>query len=860
MKNVRLIFTLVVIVFFTISNVQGQEINTKKKKSKKGAKEVAEPKKEDKYGDLIKKCVKYDGLFTLYRDTVTGKTYLNIKEEQLNKEYVYFNHIENAPPRTGYFRGSFGGSKIIRFNKNFERMEILQENTDFFFDPENAISKSAKANINTPILASEKIEVISNDKKNFLVDGDAIFLSEKFQIVKFPSPPGSSSVLGGLSASKTKVEKINNYEKNTELLVSYVFENSSPSMFADALTDPRNITITYQHSILEVPQNDYKPRKDDARVGYFSTQVTDMTSYEAAPYKDMIHRWNLVKKDPKALVSEPMEPITYWIENTTPVEMRPLIKEACERWNEAFEIAGFKNAVVCKIQPDTASWDAGDIRYNVIRWTSSAEPPFGGYGPSFVNPRTGEILGADIMLEWVAISNRLKFDKAFETNGLLTDEKLDFMKNNHMRNPMFCMAGELSAMQGAFGHVLADAMSVGDAMKEEITKQMLYRLVLHEVGHTLGLTHNMRGSTMQSIAEIKNPQVVEKEGLCSSVMEYPAFNYQKNPKEQTLYCDVKVGPYDKWVIEYGYSAEAADDITEQIRLRKITDRSVSPDLAYGNDADDMRSSGKGIDPDVNIYDLSNDPVAYAIERCELVNSILPTLKDKYTNTNESYEELLEAYMVVTGEYGNQIRVMTRQIGGVHYDRSFFGQATEKLPLNPVSEEKQRAAMTALKKYAFAPDAFKGNETLYNYLLAQRRGFSHFAESDDPKIHMRVGMMQSECLNQLMHPAVARRIIDSQLYGNTYTIDEFYIELTNSIFEADLKSQVNTFRQLLQIMYVKRLIENLDAKSMQPPAARSMTLSELKRIDQFIATAASPDALTKAHRDHIRQLIKDALTR
>lgn len=860
MKKVRLFFTLLVIVFFTISNAQGQEINSKKKKSKKGAKEVAEPKKEDKYGDLIKKCVKYDGLFTLYRDTVTGKTYLNIKEEQLNKEYIYFNHIENAPPRTGYFRGSFGGSKIIRFNKNFERMEILQENTDYFFDPENAISKASLANINTPVLASEKIEVVSNDKKNFLIDGDAIFLSEKFQIVKMPSPPGSPSVLGGLSSSKTKVEKINNYAKNTEVLVSYVYENSSPSMFADAMTDARNITITYQHSILEVPQNAYKPRQDDSRVGYFSTQVTDMTSYEAAPYKDMIHRWNLVKKDPKALVSEPVEPITYWIENTTPVEMRPLIKEACERWNEAFEIAGFKNAVVCKIQPDTASWDAGDIRYNVIRWTSSAEPPFGGYGPSFVNPRTGEILGADIMLEWVAISNRLKFDKAFETKGLLTDEKLDFMQQHQMRNPMFCMAGELSAYQGAFGHVMADAMSVGDAMKEEITKQMLYRLVLHEVGHTLGLTHNMRGSTMQSIAEIKNPLVVEKEGLCSSVMEYPAFNYQKNPKEQTLFCDVKVGPYDKWVIEYGYSPEAADDITEQIRLKKITDRSVSPELAYGNDADDMRSSGKGIDPDVNIYDLSNDPVAYAIERCELVNSILPTLKDKYTNTNESYEELLQAYMVVTGEYGNQLRIMTRQIGGVHYDRSNFGQATDKLPLNPVSEEKQRAAMVALKKYAFAPDAFKGNETIYNYLLAQRRGFNHFMESDDPKIHMRVSMMQSECLNHLMHPAVARRIVDSQLYGNTYSLDEFYIELTNSIFEADLKTQVNSFRQLLQIMYVKRLIENLDVKNGQPTAARSMTLSELKRIDQAMATAASPDALTKAHREHVRQLIKDALTR
>lgn len=860
----RILLFSAALIFFASSGIQAQEVGVKKKSKSKSKKEEPTEKKEDKYGDLIKKCVKYDGLFTLYRDTVSGKTYLNIAEDQLGKEFIYFNHIENAPPGTGYFRGSFGGSKIIRFQKSFERIEVLQENTDFYFDPNNAISKAADANINTPVLASEKIEVVSNDKKNMLIDADALFLSEKFQYVKSPSSPGGSNPLGQLSSSKSKVERINNYQQNTEVMVKYVYENSSPQFRSEALTDPRNLSITYQHSLIEVPQNDYKPRKDDPRVGYFSTQITDMTSYDAVPYRDVIHRWHLVKKDPGLAISEPLEPITYWIENTTPVEMRSLIKEAVERWNEAFELAGFKNAVVCKIQPDTATWDAGDIRYNVIRWTSSPEPPFGGYGPSFVNPRTGQILGADIMLEWVAISNRLKFDKAFESAGLMTDEKLNFMREHQMRNPMFCSASEFSAQQAAFGMTAAEIMNVGDAMKEEITRQMLYRLVLHEVGHTLGLTHNMRGSTMQSIAEIKNPLVIEKEGLCSSVMEYPSFNYQKNPKEQTLFCDVKTGPYDKWVIEYGYSPEATDTFTEELRLKKITDRSVAPELAYGNDADDMRSSGKGIDPDVNIYDLSNDPVAYAVERCELVNELLPGLKDKYTKSNESYEELLQAYLILTGEYGNQLRIMTRQIGGVHYDRSFFGQATDKLPLKPVEESKQKAAMIALAKYAFAPDAFEKSESLYNYLLSQRRGFNHFSEGVDPKIHFRIINMQGECLNHLLHPNVTKRIVDSKLYGNTYTLDKYFIDLTNSIFQADLKSEVNTFRQMLQILYVKRLIEAVnppkESLSGSPTHTRSMALSELKRIDNMMTTAASPDGLTKAHRDHVKQLIKDALVR
>lgn len=828
-----------------------------KKKKKKGE-ETEQKKEEDKYADLIKKCKKFDGLFVMYQDTTTGKSYIEIREDQLGKEFIYFTHVENAPPGTGYFKGSFGGSEIIHFEKNFEKMEVVQENTSFYFDPENAISKSKDANINKPIMVSEKIEVVSNDKTKYLVDADGIFLSEKLRLIKMPMPPGMPPRLGNLSGSKSRVSKVNNYAENTEILVDYVFENSSPMFSNEAMTDPRYVTISLQHSLIEVPDNNYQPRFDDPRIGYFSTQVTDLTSFEATPYRDVIHRWNLVKKDPTAKLSDPVEPIVYWIENTTPIEYREIIKDACERWNEAFEMAGFTNAVVCKIQPDTATWDAGDIRYNVIRWTSSSQPPFGGYGPSFVNPRTGEILGADIMLEWVAISNRVKFDGVFTTDGFMTDEKLEFMRSHGIRNPMFCAASEFAAAQTAFGLAAASTMTIDKAAEMEIVHQMLYRLVLHEVGHTLGLTHNMRASTMQSIADIKNPTKIKQEGLCNSVMEYPAFNYQANPEEQALYCDVKPGPYDLWVIEYGYSPTNEDPLMEKLRLKKITDRSVDPRLAYGNDADDMRSSGKGIDPDVNIYDLSNDPVQYAVERCELVKQMIPKLQDKFTANNQSYEELRQAYMIVTGEYGNQLRVMTRQIGGVHYDRSYFGQKTDKKPLQPVSEEKQRAAMKALDKYAFAPDILSEAIPLYNYLLAQRRGFDHFANSDDPKIHSRIEAFQKEALNHLLHPNVAERVIDSQMYGNTYSYDEFMADLTKSIFDADAKTSVNTIRQGLQIMYVQELVKRLDDKSGFTNPAKSVVLFELKKIDKMMATAVSPDNFTKAHRDHVRQLIKEAL--
>ena len=175
-----------------------------------------------------------------------------------------------------------------------------------------------------------------------------------------------------MSKEKTKILDVRNYPENTDVVVEYVYENSSPTNFGlPTVTDARYTSIHVQHSILEMPDNDYQPRYEDPRVGHFVTEVTDQTTTDVTPYRDMIHRWHLVKKNPNADMSEPVEPIIFWMENTTPEEIRPIIKKGVERWNLAFEKAGFKNAVVVKQQPDDADWDAGDVRYNVLRWTAA---------------------------------------------------------------------------------------------------------------------------------------------------------------------------------------------------------------------------------------------------------------------------------------------------------------------------------------------------------------------------------------------------------------------------------------------------------------------------------------------------------
>jgi hypothetical protein len=578
-----------------------------------------------------------------------------------------------------------------------------------------------------------------------------------------------------------------------------------------------------------------------------------MTVASATPWRDVIHRWNLEKKNPNEKLSEPVQPITFWMENTTPVEFRPIIKEAVERWNVAYEAAGFKNAVVCLQQPDDATWDAGDIRYNVLRWTSTPAPPFGGYGPSFVNPRTGEILGADIMLEWVALTNRVYADRTFRLSNSLTEEQEQLLKEKGARNPFLCNAAAMSNEQLIFGTNAANVMGASDLEKQEIVRQMLYRLVLHEVGHTLGLTHNMRASTLQSVADIKNVEKINKEGLANSVMEYPAFNYQMNPKEQALYCDVKVGPYDKWVIEYGYSTALSDEQKEKERLDKITARSTEHQLAYGNDADDMRGSFSGIDPRVNVNDLSGDAISYGIERMQLSLDLMGKIKGKYTKPNQSYQELKQAHNVLINEYFQQANVIVKYIGGVYVNRAFVGQPGEGKAYIPVAIADQKRAMKALSDYAFAANSFGFQSNLYPYLQSQRRGFGFFSSTEDPKINERILAFQTTILSHLSNPIVLKRMSNTRLYGNTYSVLNMFTDLTNAIIRGD-NGPVPTQRFNLQDAYVDMLIgivkgNNYDAVS------QAAALSQLKTIER-IAISGNEEA--KAQSILLNQKIKVGL--
>jgi hypothetical protein len=798
--------------------------------------------------EKTKSSKKLSGLFPLYQDSATGNVMMLLKKDQLEKEYIYFSYTVDGVVAAGHFRGSFRDNKLFTIKRYYDRIEFTVMNTGYYFDPTNPVSKAAKANISNAILSSQKIVAEDAKKGEILIDASALFLSENLQQIKPSATPGSMGFqLGSLSKDKTKFVSLRNYEKNTDVIVEYVYDNPAPVFGGGKeVTDERAVSITVQHTLIEAPKNNFKPRFDDPRIGYFSEQVEDMTTTKAVAYRDLIHRWNLEKKDSSAAISEPIEPIVWWIENTTPLEFRATIKEAGEKWNLAFEKAGFKNAVVIKQQPDTADWDAGDIRYNVLRWTSSPQPPFGGYGPSFVDPRTGEILGADIMFEYIFITNRLRQEKLFVGDQ---QSNIGFKPNFHN----FCDANDNLHQTALFGSQVLDVQGIGEIEKRDYMKQSLYYLVLHEMGHTMGLNHNMKASQMLKPNQIHNKTITREIGLIGSVMDYPAANVSLDKSKQGDYFTTRPGPYDLWAIEFGYASSLKDESQESARMLSLLSKANDSLLIFGNDADDMRGVGSGIDPRVNVNDLSGDALSYSVERIQLSQQLFGKLKQKYSTSNQSYQELKQAYGVVQNEYFQATNVVVKYIGGIYVNRAFVGQPGEGKAYIPVSLSDQKKAMNTLSQYAFAANSYGVQTDLYPYLQSQRRGFNFFGTNEDPKINDRVLGYQKTLLAHLTNATVLKRLSDSRMYGNSYSVVMMMTDLTNAVFKGD-NGAVPTFRYNLQAAYVDRLLGIVNS-NFYDGVSQAAALSQLKAIEKMPA-GANDEA--KAHSLLLNQKIKQGL--
>jgi Met-zincin/Domain of unknown function (DUF5117)/Domain of unknown function (DUF5118) len=396
-----------------------------------------------------------------------------------------------------------------------------------------------------------------------------------------------------------------------------------PSTLADA----RSFLVGFVHNFAKLPEKPMAPRRADGRIGHFYDVVTDYGNDKALRQRvAYINRWRLEKKDPAAAVSEPVKPITFWLDKNIPPEYRASVAAGVLEWNKAFEKIGLKNAVVTQQQPDDADWDTLDPTHASLRWYFIADAGASASGPSHSDPRSGEILDADIAIGdgWTRAIRR---EAVEETVSLEAHEQLAALASQwrggagaHRAASCGISHAALAEMQFSLDVLVAQGViAPNSAEAEAYVQDYLKWVVMHEVGHTLGLKHNFKASTVFTDAQLRDPAFTAANGTTGSVMDYVATNLPLPGERRSSLLMAGLGPYDYWAIEYAY--RPLDAATEAAELERIASRSTEPLLAFADDADADGFGAPALDPLVTRFDLGADPLAYFERRLALTQDL-----------------------------------------------------------------------------------------------------------------------------------------------------------------------------------------------------------------------------------------------
>jgi hypothetical protein len=822
------------------------------------------------FAAVVRDAKRIDGPITVWQKD--EKVWIELTPEQFGQPFLLSPKLKTGIGEAFLLGGLMaypvsgaGGQQVVEFVRVHNQVRLQARNMDIVAKAGTPEARAVESAYSASLLGSTPVASQPHpDRKSVLIEANTLFLTDLLGVgmrlqrafrQNYALDLRNSVITAVRGAPDAVVIETQNHYYAGSLSPSGSGAGGSGPSLPSFLPDTRSLFVSHHYSLAPLPEQVMAARRADPRIGLFSHTVLDFGDDLArSPRKRIVNRWRLEKKDPLAALSEPVKPITFWLDRNVPVKYRPVVTAAILEWNKAFEAIGFRNAVVVEQQADDAPFDTLDFGYASVRWMMNAEPSFGAIGPRHIDPRSGEILDADIAFEGLE-SRRMRSLRAQVLPVSLGLGAQSGDASAPASGAELCAHADMAAEQLGYALDVLEARSElapDGAVAQQFVLDSIRETILHEVGHTLGLRHNFRASRAYSEAQLSDPTFTRAHGTTGSVMEYHAINLPRPGEAGGTPFQTTLGPYDYWAIEYAYRPLAADE--EPAALRRIAARSSEPLLAFGTDED----HAFGIDPETIQLDLGSDPIAFASRRLDIARDLFARQENRVLQPDEDYSVLRRSLNYALADVGRAIGVLTRQIGGVRTLRDFPGSGRD--PLEPVPLATQRRALDLISKAVLSGEGLTVSAALQRRLAPdyQDRSDNGTTPTDYP-VPQRLLALQRAVLVQLMSDSVAARILDSEGKARSpaeaFHLSDLYPRLSRDLWSelgGNGPTDISPARREIQREHVNRLAELLLRPSgLSRADARGLVRTEAQALLARIEGAQRRTGLSAPALAHLR---------